>query len=203
MIAKPSAEAYPLYWPEGWPRTLVQRRQSGKFDSSFAKARDHAVGEVHRLGGRYAVVSSNIPLRRDGLPYAGQAEPCDPGIAVYFLKGDQQMVFACDRYNKTWKNLRAIGKTIEAIRGIERWGASDMMERALSAFEALPPPGNWRAMLGFPTDGLRPNFDEVKSRYRDLVKTHHPDAGGNTEQFRKINEAFAAARKEFGETVLR
>lgn len=190
------AEAYPLYWPEGWPRT--KRRIPGKFASTFAKARDFVVNEVHRLGGRYVIVSSNIPLRRDGLPYAGQAEPSDPGIAVYFQKGDRQMVFACDQYDKTWKNLQAIGKTIQAIRGIERWGASDMMERALSAFEALPPPGGWKQTLGF-TNGATPTLGDVKARYRDLVKTHHPDAGGDAEQFHKINDAFQQAQNELGE----
>jgi len=194
-MTRPSAEAYPLYWPEGWPRTPSHRRQYGKFETTFAKARDHAANEVHLLGGRYVVISSNIPLRRDGLPYAGQAEPSDPGIAVYFEKAGKQMVFACDRYDKTWKNLRAIGKTIEAIRGIERWGASDMLERALSAFEALPPPGkHWREILKL--NGGKPTRDQVDAQYRLLARVCHPDIGGSDAAMAELNAARDAAMKE-------
>lgn len=40
--------------------------------------------ELGRLGARYPVVSSNVELRRDGLPLSGRPEPHDPGVAVYF-----------------------------------------------------------------------------------------------------------------------
>lgn len=194
-------DAYPLAWPAGWPRTPRYKRKHGRFQSSFAKARDMVVAEIRKLGGRYVVVSSNIPLRRDGLPYAGQAEPEDGGIAVYFEKGGKQMVFACDQYDKAWKNLQAIGKTIEAIRGIERWGASDMMERALSAFEALPPPRDWRAVMGFER-GAKPSLVELDERYRSLALTRHPDMpGGSDEAMQELNAARDAARKELGNTI--
>lgn len=186
------AEAYPLYWPEGWPRT--KRRVPGNFDSSFAKSRDLVVAEIHRMGGRYVVLSSNIPLRRDGLPYAGQTEPSDPGVAVYFEKDGKQMVFACDRYDRTWKNLRAIGKTIEAIRGIERWGASDMMERALSAFVALPAPRDWRKVLGLQNGS--PTKAEIEARYRQLAIERHPDKGGSADAMAELNNARDTALRE-------
>lgn len=185
-------EAYPLAWPDGWDRTKPWRRQSGKFASNFGKARDFVVSEVKRLGGRYVVISSNIPLRQDGLPYAQSREPSDPGIAVYFQKGDKQMVFACDQYDRAWKNLQAIGKTIEAVRGIERWGASDMMERALSAFEALPPPRDWRSILLF---GRNEGVSEadIRERYRELAATRHPDSGGSNDAMAELNAARDAA----------
>lgn len=113
-------EAYPLAWPAGWPRTPHHKRTSGAFNSTFNKTMIEVRNEVGRLGGRYIIISSDIPLRQDGFPYASSPEPKDPGIAVYFEKGGKQRVFACDQYDKAWKNLRAIQKTIEAIRGIER-----------------------------------------------------------------------------------
>lgn len=142
------------------------------------------------MGGRHPVLSTNIPLRRDGLPYANQPEPVDPGVAVYFEYKKKSMSFACDRWDRVRDNVRAIEKTIEAIRGIERWGASDMMERAFMAFEALPAPGDWRADLGLPPEATPA---DAKKRYKDLVKTHHPDRGGDAEQFNRINRAYEAA----------
>jgi hypothetical protein len=185
-------EAYPLHWPQGWPR--VSRRERSRFDVSFAKTRDGLFEEIKRMGGTLPVLSTNVALRRDGLPYANQPEPNDPGVAVYFMHKGRSMSFACDRWDRVRDNVRAIEKTIEAIRGIERWGASDMMERAFSAFEALPSP-SWWTDLGVSRNATP---DELKARYRHLIKTHHPDAGGDPEQFRRINEAYETAMSERG-----
>jgi hypothetical protein len=141
-----SAEAYPLQWPQGRARTNQWGREHAKFDVSFARARDNIIREVTLLaGGRYGpdpqvVISTNIPLRRDGLPLAGHRAPDDPGVAVYFLYKKRQMSFACDRWYKIEHNMQAIAKTIEALRGVARWGTGDMLEAAFTGFTALPPP---------------------------------------------------------------
>ena len=89
------------------------------------------------MGGSGVILSTNIPLRNDGLPYANSREPNDPGVAVYFQHKKREMCFACDAFKTVRENAYSIGKTIEALRGIERWGASDMMERAFRGFAAL------------------------------------------------------------------
>src|SRR3546814_3202380 len=76
------AEAFPLAWPVGWPR--VARRKSAPFGMTMAAARDHLMNELRLMGARYPVLSTNVELRRDGLPYAIKREPDDPGVAVYF-----------------------------------------------------------------------------------------------------------------------
>ena len=75
-------EAHPLAWPEGRPRT--KRPQRSRFDVGFANARDELFDEIRRLGGSVPVLSTNVELRRDGLPYASRPEPDDSGAAVYF-----------------------------------------------------------------------------------------------------------------------
>lgn len=49
------------------------------------------------------------------------------------------MCFACEKWQDVYGNIYAIGKTIEALRGIERWGTGDMVEQAFTGFVALPP----------------------------------------------------------------
>jgi hypothetical protein len=49
----------------------------------------------------------------------------DVGVAVYFSYRNQQRCFACDRWNRIQDNMQAISKTIEALRGIERWATGD------------------------------------------------------------------------------
>lgn len=185
-------EAYPLYWPEGWKRTESWRRTASRFKSGFATSRDFIIAELKRLGATNVTLSTNINLRRDGLPYANQPEPSDAGVAVYFLYKKNQMCFACDQYKKVGENLTAIGKTIEAMRGMERWGASDMMERAFRGFAQLPQntSRDWWDVLQVRRDSPR---DAIETNFRRLSRDRHPDTGGSHEAMAELNRARAEA----------
>ena len=174
-------EAFPLAWPEGWKRiTKNYHRDEAPFTVTMATARDEMLAEINLLVGRYTdpliILSTNVALRLDGLPYANQKSPEDPGVAVYFMYRKSQRVFACDKYKKVEHNVRAIGKTIGAMRGIERWGASDMLDRAFQGFEALPAPGDWRSILN-----VTPNatWGTIRNSYLLLRSQRHPDKGGD------------------------
>lgn len=181
-------DAYPLSWPAGWPRTSPGHRKWGNFgQSTRARTINGLLDELRKLGAQNVVISSDLRLRNDGLPYSNQREPDDPGIAVYFDYNKRPMVFACDSYNRDWKNIRAIALTIEALRGIERWGASDMMERAFTGFAQLPQSEPWWLILGFESP---PNTEsEIRARFRELSKTLHPDVGGSHEEFCRMQQA--------------
>jgi hypothetical protein len=193
-------EAYPLCWPDGRTRRPRYQRERSRFDASFARARDDVVRQVHLLSGRYPdpqlIISTNIALRRDGLPLAGQRQPDDPGVAIYFNYRKRQVCFACDRWEKVEDNMHAICKTIDALRGINRWGTGDMVEAAFHGFEALPAPGNssnWRDIFG--QDVTK---DTLEGRYRFVRSAAHPDRGGSTERFNSVQRAYEQARAELG-----
>lgn len=137
------------------------------------------------------IFSSDIPRRQDGLPYSNaQPKTGDPGIAAYFTRKGKQLCFACDCYITVEDNMHAIALTIDALRGIARWGTGDMMESAFRGFAAIPERtggASWWTILGV-TINARP--EQVKEAYRTLAKKHHPDVGGDAEQFRAINEAY-------------
>lgn len=188
-------EAYPLCWPAGWKRSRAD--QYGRFHVGFAKSRDLLLKEIRLLGGRDSIISSNIPLRRDGLPYANTNQPDDTGVAVYFKYKDKSMCFASDSYRKVEDNMRALALTIGAIRGMERWGASDMMERAFTGFLQLASPMSfdWRDVLGINTDA---DWSEAEAAYKTARSSAHPDKGGSPEAFNRVEEAFKVAKQYYG-----
>ena len=192
-------EAYPLQWPDYQPRTPDAHKRRSNFKVRFAPARDDAVKQIERLGGMNIVISSNLETRRDGLPYANCKEPKDAGVAIYFHYKRKAMVFACDKWETTTENIRAIGKTIEAIRGIERWGSSEMMEQAFQGFKALPAPKhtNWRSIFNFDQNSS-PTAKELKRSFRGRAMEEHPDHGGDHDDWQKVQNAYEQAKIELG-----
>lgn len=199
--------AYPLYWPLGHPRS--GRRREAEFKLEFGRARDETLRELRLLGAKNVVLSSNVPLRLDGIPYANTAEPPDPGIAVYFdrdvpaptrekpwTKVTRPFVIACDTYSKVRWNMRAIGVTVESLRAIERHGSSQMLEQAFQGFLALPPKRDdarpWWEVLGVDANAMQ---DEILRAFRELAAIHHPDKGGDSQRMAEISAAYAASQK--------
>jgi hypothetical protein len=138
------------------------------------------------MGGAQLVISTNIELRRDRLPYANRREPSDKGVAVYFDYKRRPMCFACDRWDRIGDNIYAIAKTIEALRGIERWGSGSMVEQAFTGFVALPAPKSAYEILGIRVDASE---EEIESAFRQKAKQLHPNAGGSASAMAELNEA--------------
>lgn len=183
---------YPLTWPSLWPRTPSQKRERALFEVSFAVARDALLDELRLMKAHNVIISTNIQLRRDGLPYASFKEPEDPGVAVYFQIKRKPYALACDRWNRVKDNLRAIGLHIAAMRGIERWGVGSL-EQAFTGYQALPSSEEreWWVVLG-----VRPNasMEEIKIAYREKAALHHPDRQGSHESMVALNRAWEKAR---------
>jgi len=192
-------DSYPLAWPDGWTRSTVsERRPRSPFQTTFTKARADLLRELGLLGASGVVISSWLPVRRDGLPLAEAARRSipDPGVAVYFALRGRPMVMARDFYMTVHDNLRSIGLAVSHLRGLERHGGGIMVERAFSGFAAISAPDRrgWRAVLGVPADA---EFDVAETRYRELAKRWHPDQpGGDAERFREIADAIREARAE-------
>jgi len=78
-------------------------------------------------------------------------------------------------------------------------GAAGMRQgRGASASDPNRPPADLRQPLDALGLGWPVSLDEVKSRYHELAKRHHPDANGGDraaeERFKSINMAYAQVR---------
>jgi len=199
---------FPLYWPANQPRTKPGDRERARFGTrggvgfagSYVSGRKHSISEsareleqeIRRMGGDQMVISSNLRVKANGLPYSGQRTPDDPGVAVYFHWHKRDLVFACDKWLSIEDNLWAIVKHIEALRGQERWGVGSL-DQAFAGYAALPDPDQrqWWDVLGVPPTA---GDVEIRQAYVELAKIHHPDHGGDPVMFDQIQKAFDLAR---------
>lgn len=187
-------EAYPLHWPPSWPRT--KSPENSRFGNcTIARGKKEIFLELGRMTAHDIIISTNLKLKIDGFPYSNQRQPNDRGVAVYFkLKGKPQCI-PCDRWETVEDNMRAIAKTIDALRGIGRWGAEQMVDAAFTGFKALPAwKRDWWEVLGVPVNA---HFEQADRAYKKLAMAHHPDHGGDSVKMAEINEAM----KTFKSTI--
>ena len=185
-------EAYPLTWPQGWPRKKSYQRSRAKFSTSgrvlsVMDGIQRVLIELERLGVKRddLVISTDIPTRLDGLPRSDRTV-ADPGVAVYWRKGKDTRCMAIDRYDRVADNLAAIAATLEAMRAIERHGGAEILDRAFTGFVALPAPEQWWQVLGVAENATG---EEIDATWRRLAARHHPDRGGDSAQMARINTA--------------
>lgn len=193
---------YPLHWPQGWPRTLPENRQWwSRYKTTEDQAKRELLDSLRLLGAQDVILSTNVRVRADGLPYSGLKAPEDAGVAVYFTRDGLSVVLACDKYTKLGLNYRAIWHAVEGMRAIERSGVSELLERAFTGFAALPAAAStssWRAELGF-AEGQHVDRPAVILRFKELVKIRHPDQGGSNDDFMRLCGARDAAIREVEE----
>jgi hypothetical protein len=192
-------QAYPLNWPVGYKRT--SNRIDSKFKQSLERAQWEVVNELKRMGVSDVIISTNLRIRKDGGLYTEDLVKIvpDPGVAVYFTYKKKEISMCCDRYRRVWENIYALAKGIEALRGMERWGVSDFLDRAFSGFAALPAgPAKkdwWEVLLCSPDA----SEEHIKNSYRLLAKKYHPDTGSvqNADMFNEVADAYREAMKHF------
>ncbi len=198
--------SYPLSYPVNQPRTDPMKRKHARFTTrsrggfgSYGSSRKHSVhesareleAEIRRMGGKDMIISSNLKVKANGLPYSSQKQPDDPGVAVYFKWKDRDLVFACDSWLSVEDNLWAIVKHIEALRGQERWGVGSL-DQAFMGYMQLPDPDArpWWEVLNVPKTASN---EEIRAAYLKLAKQYHPDAGGDAVMFDQVTKAYDLA----------
>lgn len=188
-------QAYPLTWPDSWPRTKTPGKS--QFKTSISAALNNVQDSLRRFGSdsgkkiEAVVISSNVTL--------GDQKPADCGVAVYFTWDGISTCIAVDRYAKVEENLQAIHHCIEAERTKLRHGGLNIVRAAFRGYAALPPPSSassrpwWQVLDVQPTAPLA----LCERAYKNAAKLYHPDnANGDATKMAELNAAIAQARAE-------
>jgi hypothetical protein len=140
-------------------------------------------------------LSTNVPLREDGLPYSNPGRLADPGVALYFNLDKVDYCLPCDRWATVEHNVWAVAKHIEAMRGMRRWGVGTT-NQAFAGYKALPASTArpWREVLGIAGGHITREF--IEGQFKSLLRVRHPDAGGSHEKMAELNRAREEALKE-------
>lgn len=220
FMSETTVTAFPLSWPRGYERTRRECRVQASFGAVSLVKPSYPGGQAHkqkkpltvaealtrlhesflkftkpgrtlRIVPEQAVVSTNLRTRLDGLPYSGQPEPEDVGVAVYFEFDGKPTVMCCDKWTRVADNLNSIAATLEAMRALERYGVAEC-ERAFTGFAALPAPGEVQArtcwvILGIPCTRSR---GAINAAWKARCKVVHPDVeGGSHDAQAEVNGA--------------
>lgn len=169
-------------WPNRRPLRSPDERERSRFDSSWSQTLNLLSYEVSRLNASSVVVRLALEdkdIRRDGWPRAS-ARPEHPGVIIEWQSGKRWSRMAADKYDHWQDNARAVALSLEALRGVERWGAVEGEQ-----YEGL--------QLELEDAGSsQSSAQELLDSYgglREALKATHPDQGGDPEEFRRVQEA--------------
>ncbi len=192
-----------LNWPEGYPRTDPQDRESypGDLEPTRKESFQSIVDELERWGtsGIRIATASQHYVDRPNIPHQHD-KPDDVGVVVRFRKAgeraDQEFAIACDQWATQRENARAIALYVQRKRLAERCGVTTAHDEVDVA--ALPPGDQEPTAVqpdgtigGAVDDGLdrephevlgvSPDAREevVRGAYRELVKAAHGDQGAD------------------------
>lgn len=198
MTSKKSVpSAYPLQWPDGWPRRS-NAKTTCPFRTTLSAALNNVRDELRRFGTDSGkpmtdvMISSNVSL--------GDQNPKDPGVAVYFTWEGLSTCIAVDLFDTVENNLQAIYHVLDAERKKLRYGGLNLVRAAFRGYAALPPPSRapthpWSQVLDISPDAP---MEEVEAAYRRERSGSHPDKGGNAAHFDQVQRAWEQFKQERG-----
>jgi hypothetical protein len=190
-----------------WPDDGRTHYESCRFRAKYSATLGELKYELCRLGVDMAVIELDLTerdIRLDGLPRAN-ATPESPRVRISFEHPDLgALQYPCDTYSHWQDNLRAIAKTLEAQRAMDRYGATRRNQQ-YAGWQQLPPGGaamqtamTVEQAAAFINDAAgRPTVnkdligiaDNARLAYRSAAAKLHPDRGGDASKFNLLQEA--------------
>lgn len=134
----------------------------------------------------------NQHTKSNGLPLHN-ANPDDPGFVLRWSKDGEQFAVACDASPRLRDNVRTVYLWVHETRMRSQRPVVTGEDEFAAA--RLPSGDDGDAVVAREPPhevlGVEPDAPEaaVKGAYRRLLKERHPDQGGSTEEFKRLQEA--------------
>lgn len=194
------------------------KRITSAFTTTWSATLDLLDREYAALRGRDLVIEVDVAekdIRNDGLLRA-DAKAASPAVVVAFGSRHGPLLYRCDQYIRqaprssmvSWQhNIRAIALTLEALRSVDRHGASAHGEqyRGYKAIDAGDNGGAARmtrldaerliaALSGIGHRGMPSDPDGWRRLARMARANVHPDRGGSRDAWDDVERAVAVLR---------
>lgn len=190
-----------------WPHPPTSDRRSRlTFKASWMRTLELLEREITQLGGDAVIIAANFrerDLRIDGWPRSDARVPDHPGVEISFDSVHGRLAYATDVCMWWEHNVRSIALGLEALRAVDRYGVSSRGQQyagwkelpgAIAVAPKLSPDEAWllliRAVDGDPDDRGW-TLDEL---YHRAAKANHPDTGGDTEAFQRVQHAYEVCK---------
>lgn len=180
-----------------------------RFTVTWTQALDVLEREYNYLVGEDLVIEIDVTereIRNDGMIRAN-AKPSSPGIRIAFNSKHGPLLYACDQYvagyyakMSDWQhNVYAVALTLEALRSVNRYGATKSGEQYRGYRQIGSEPHSGAApfttktqardflvsVVGFEgADGLS---DQLL--IRRAARSTHPDMGGDVDVWNRVQDA--------------
>lgn len=171
-------------------------KEPTRFSAKWSATMDLLEFELDALKARDVVLEVDVTegdLRIDGTLRAN-ARPSSSAVAIAFESKHGPLIYRCDRFYTSWAhqgpdwqhNVRAIALTLEALRAVDRYGATELGQqytgfKALPAGRAMPASHMTRdaalevlaQLVDIPAEHL--NLDVLPSIWKSARRRAHPD----------------------------
>jgi hypothetical protein len=167
---------------ERWPERENPAPRRSLFGSSESATWSLLKRELAYLDAEDVVVQAYLredQIKLDGWPRSG-SRPSRPGVIVAFNSKFGPLQYATDTFDRFIDNVRGIALGLEALRAVDRYGVTKRGEQ-YTGWKALPAGGTSEDALA---RGRR--LVEEYGSLRAALKATHPDAGGDSEDFRAV-----------------
>lgn len=188
--------------PAVWPgkATPMYQRKRPQFKTIWSRALDLLEREIHMLSGKNVEIAVDVDerhLRNDGQLRA-DARPRTPAVIVSFDARKERLAFPCDTFTFWQENVDAIARALEALRMVDRYGVQT--GKQYTGFKAIPASTEatftTQAAAEFIQGLTSVNVfeimrvrDSAKSALRIAAAKAHPDSGGSSDQFNRVQLA--------------
>jgi len=190
-----------------WPGKRRTSHQPSRFRASWGETLDQLRYELGKLRAKRIVIEIDLSedqIRLDGWPKA-TAKPRYPGVIVSFEAKEGPLRFPCDTFDFWQDNLRAIAKSLEALRAVDRYGVTKRGEQ-YTGWKRLPFNNQTESKMtsieaaelyvrigGGDIGRILDDREYANEVYRRAVKACHPDVHGQAfeEDFKRLQEAKA------------